>query len=205
MPTGYTDDVQSGKITEFDDFVWRCARGMGALIMMRDEPWGAPIPERFEPSTRYYDKALAEARARLEGLLAMGPLAVREAAQQAYAERVKQDDDCHAKKDEQRARYEAMLAKVRAWAPPTPDHVGLKQFMTEQLADSINFDCSPGGLLTPPKKMEPGDWHQAEIAKARRAVEYHTSERAKEVERTEARNCWLADLRASLTHGATDV
>lgn len=48
MPTGYTANVPDG-IT-FEQFVWQCARGMGALVMMRDEPTGAPIPERFEPS-----------------------------------------------------------------------------------------------------------------------------------------------------------
>ncbi len=48
MPTGYTDAVKDG-IT-FDQFVLGCARGMGALVMMRDEPSGTPIPERFEPS-----------------------------------------------------------------------------------------------------------------------------------------------------------
>lgn len=202
MPTGYTADVQSGKITEFEDFVWCCARGMGALIMMRDEPWGVPIPERFEPSTKYHDEALAAAKARLDELRGMSLLAVREAAQQAYAERVKADDDYRARKDEQRERYKAMLAKVEAWEPPTQDHTGFKRFMTEQLVESIDFDCSPGGLFDPPKKMEPGEWHEAEVAKAMRDIEYHSSARAAEVERTEGRNQWLSALRSSLTTGA---
>lgn len=198
MPTGYTADVQDGKITEFSDFVWRCARGMGALINMRDEPWGAPIPERFEPNTRYYDEALTKSEARLAELRAMSPLAVREAAQQSYAERTRGDHDYAADKDVKRARYEAMLAKVEAWEPPTQDHVGFKDFMADQLRQSIDFDCSPGGYYDAPKKLEPAEWHEAEVKKAERDIEYHTTERTKEITRTEARNQWLAQLRASL-------
>ena len=65
MPTGYTASVADGRVTEFAPFALQCARAMGALIMMRDEPHDAPIPERFEASD-YYSKSLAEARERLE-------------------------------------------------------------------------------------------------------------------------------------------
>jgi hypothetical protein len=36
MPTGYTAAIKDG--ISFEKFVWDCARGMGALVMMRDEP-----------------------------------------------------------------------------------------------------------------------------------------------------------------------
>jgi hypothetical protein len=49
MPTGYTDCVRSGEVTEFADFAMKCARAFGACIEMRDEPSGTPIPEAFEP------------------------------------------------------------------------------------------------------------------------------------------------------------
>jgi hypothetical protein len=197
MPTGYTHAVQDGKITEFEDFVWVCARGMGALINMRDDRADAPIPERFEPSVEYHDNAIVAAQARLQELDGMSPLAVREAAQQAYAEKVKGDDGYEAKKRGWRERYEAMLTKVQAWEPPTQDHAGFKSFMIDQLRQSIDFDCS-GSFYDPPEKLEPADWHRAEVQKAMRDVAYHTAERAKEVERTEGRNRWLAQLRASL-------
>ncbi len=64
MPTGYTADIAKG-IT-FQQYAWSCARAFGALVMMRDEPSDAPIPEAFTPSD-YHVKALAEARAKLAG------------------------------------------------------------------------------------------------------------------------------------------
>jgi len=36
MPTGYTNCIKDG--VTFEQFVWKCARAMGALVMMRDEP-----------------------------------------------------------------------------------------------------------------------------------------------------------------------
>ena len=48
MPTEYTDAIADG--ISFNDFMMKCARGMGALIMMSDEPSDAPILEQFEPS-----------------------------------------------------------------------------------------------------------------------------------------------------------
>ncbi|VTR91619.1 unnamed protein product [Gemmata massiliana] len=34
-----------------------------------------------------------------------------------------------------------MLEHVRAWEPPSTDHENLKQFMIDQLRESIDFDC----------------------------------------------------------------
>lgn len=55
MPTGYTAAVEDGTITEFDDFAWQCARAFGALIMMRDDPMSAPIPQKFEPTAEHVE------------------------------------------------------------------------------------------------------------------------------------------------------
>jgi len=63
MPTGYTYPVQDGKITELRDFALLCTRGFGALIMMRDEPMDAPIPETLGANTQYHDEALARGKA----------------------------------------------------------------------------------------------------------------------------------------------
>jgi hypothetical protein len=46
MPTGYTCDVQNGKVTELKDYLLDCSRGFGALIHMRDERMDTPIKLR---------------------------------------------------------------------------------------------------------------------------------------------------------------
>jgi hypothetical protein len=203
MPTGYTAAVQSGEITEFRDFAMQCARAMGACITMRDEPAGTPIPERFEPHTKYYDEQLAKAEARLAELKAMGPGAAERAAAAAHAEAIRAIESRTAKRDEHRRRYEAMLAKVREWTPPTDDHGGLREFMIEQLTSSIDFDTSDCGC-EPPVALSWQDWLSEQIRKAEQDIGYHAKKRAEEIARTERRNEWIAALRRSL-EGALDV
>lgn len=115
MPTGYTADIAND--ISFEQFVWRCARGMGALIMMRDDPYDAPVPEEFKPST-YNAEALKEAQARLTALRSMTPEQVKVAAEEAYVAEIERWNEHRDEKQSLRKKYDAMLAKVRAWEPP---------------------------------------------------------------------------------------
>lgn len=201
MPTGYTAAVQDGSITTLHEFALQCARGMGALIMMRDEPWGAPIPEKFEPSTKYYDEALAKARAELAEVTSLSNAecearakAEHEKAEQAWAEYV-------AGKRASRERYEAMLAQVEAW---DTDAEGIKEFMLSQLRESITFDCgdyAPSVSALP----SPDEWRAERMKSLAKDIGYHEERRAAEIARTEARNRWLTALRASLPAPAAPV
>jgi len=199
MPTGYTAAIADG--IGFEQFVWSCARGMGALINMRDEPSNASIPERFEPSD-YHARKLEEANAALANLRAMSDDETATAAQEAFAAESKTNADAIARNSELRAKYEAMLVQVQAWQSPTPDHDGFKRFMTEQLTDSIRFDCSARYYEKHKPAQKTGEeWRALQIANELHNVDYHTREHAEEVKRTESRNDWIAALRGSLaTH-----
>jgi hypothetical protein len=195
MPTGYTAAI--AKDITFEQFVMGCSRAMGAMIMMRDEPSDAPIPERFEPSD-YSAKKLAESQAELARLQCFTGNDATGAAKDEYAAAVLQHAE-HAKKDaELRAKYDAMLARVMAWEAPTADHQGFKVFMVEQIKGSIRFDCGMEHYPTPEQKTGAA-WLAAAIAKASKDIAYHSKAHAEEVERTEGRNAWLSALRASLT------
>ena len=193
MPTGYTADVQDGKITDFPTFAIRCARAMGATIMMRDDPLDAPIPE-FEPSDHHI-KRLAESRAELARVEAMSSADVVAACEEANRAARESYDKSVIRTTEVRNRYNAMLAQVVQWVPPTPEHEGLKKFMVEQLRESIRFDCSE---REPPVPQSPADWRADRIASLRRDIEYHEKHDAEERERTAARNEWVRQLRLSL-------
>lgn len=196
MPTGYTHAIEKG--IDFKTFVWSCARGMGALVMMRDKPPDAPIPERFEPSD-YHPKKIEEARATLAKLEAMTPEEAAAGAMAAFNEQVGQREEGIAKADSLRRKYEAMLAQVRAWRPPTKDHEGLRSFMAEQITQSIDFDCNTGFYeRMAPTQMDPMEWLAQEQVKAMKEIGYHAGEQEKEVQRTNERNAWIQALRASL-------
>lgn len=193
MPTGYTADVCDGKQTEFKDFALTCARAFGALIMMRDDPAGAPIPEGFEPSS-WNAQRLAEARDKLAALRTMTPEQAEAAAAESYTEALASHLDYEAKEQATEDRLDAMIAKTEAWVPPTADHVEMKKFMLDQLRISKRGDYRSAR----PEKLSGADWLAAEQKSAERDVGYHAAENAKEIERAKSRTEWVKSLRASL-------
>lgn len=196
MPTGFTYNVGDGTLTDFRDFAMQCARAFGALITMRDEPASAEIPEKFDPSDHHV-KALDEAQARLAALHAMTIDQRQAAADKAHADAVKSWDDYEARKAVTRQRYVLMRAAVDDWKPPTNDHVELKNFMRQQLTDSIDHDCGPAYSPRPlPVKRD--EWFAAAVEKAEHDVNYHMREHSKEIERAASRTAWVAALRKSL-------
>jgi hypothetical protein len=195
MPTGYTAIIEDRADCTFEDYVWRCARAFGAFVLMRDEALDAPIPKAFEPSD-YHVKELAKATRRLAGLRAM-PIEQADAlAKEEYAQAVRE----HAKDSEQQklklARYDAILAKVKAWDPPTPQHQELKKFMEQQIDVSTEFDRQY--VRPEPELLTGAQWLEKEIKSAQWSFDYHTKEDAEERERTAGRNGWVKALAASV-------
>lgn len=193
MPTGYTAAIADG-IT-FKQYAFSCARAFGALVMMRDEPSDAPIPERFEPS-KYHSEALAVASDRLAQLRLMSPADADSAAQAEYAEALCSHNERRAEKLELRSKYEAMLAQVVAWQAPTPGHVEYKAFMEKQILESLEWDCRE--YSDEPVLQGGTVWLTDAIEHVEKNIAYHTMEDAKERERTEGRNTWIKALRDAL-------
>lgn len=195
MATGYTDGVRSGKVTDFHSFAMVCARGMGANIMMRDDPLDAPIQE-YQP-TDYHTKRVEEAREEVKRVKAMTPEECEREAEAEYAKVIAFREEVKQTQAQERARYEAMLASVEAWTPPSADHENFKTFMREQLTESIRFDCS--STFEPAYRQTGIQWRLDRVKKLLDDVHYHASEHEKEVERVNGRNTWNRLLRESLS------
>lgn len=196
MPTGYTADIKDG-IT-FNTFAMNCARAFGACVMLRDEPGGGDkIPDAFEPSN-YHAQQVEKAQDALAEFRALTPSQhMREASKAwdaAETQRIVRLDEKRA----QRKAYEDMLAKVKAWTPPTPEHDGLKEFMRSQIAQSIDFDCDESYCSTPTVRLTGEQWAAQRLAHLQRDIAYHQKEHAEEVQRTSGRTEWVKALRASL-------
>lgn len=191
MPTGYTADVCDGKLTDFKAFAFRCAHNFGA------EGMDSPIPE-FKPSP-YHTEGLEKARLEVARLKA---LTRDEAEAEARAAFRKAMDAHHKHVEEQQAtkgRLLAMRAQVADWQPPTSDHQGLKDFMIEQIDETIRFDCSPSTYYLEKCTPKGGEvWRRERIDEQERSIEYHTKQNAEDVARVAQRNKWVADLRKSL-------
>jgi len=196
MPTGYTAKLYEGKPQTFEEFVLAAAHGMGALIEMRDSSMDAPIPV-FTPS-EYSAERLEKARAALDAL--------QDHDLEWWVRRQRDEAESIAKFEAEaeegraglRARYEGMLAQVDAWVPPTDEHVGLKEFMREQLTSSIEFDAgglSRGWKATPRTVVE---YRGETIARAENEVQAASDALTAERERVRGRNAWVDALFVSL-------
>lgn len=195
MPTGYTAAIKDG--ISFEQFATSCARAFGALVMMRDEPGNAPIPDRFEPSD-FYQKNMESKRAELDRLMAFTTTDIEREAEAEYQAELAEHERCLRDASNLREAYEAMLAKAKAWTPPTSEHVGLRDFMVEQITQSISLDCDTS-YYKAPERIVPAQWIADKIADARESLARYENEHRKEVELTEVRNQWLRALRDSLS------
>lgn len=193
MPTGYTEIIEKG--CTFEEYVWRCARAFGALIMMRDDPLDAPIPEVLSEGN-YHVNALAAARAELERLDGM-TAADRARAAAAYNQtRRVEYKEALEEYNIIRDRYADMLEKVAAWRPPSADHEYMKQFMLDQIHDSRRYEKPP----QEPKDLSAEEWLLTYRNRAIKNIAYHEKAQAEQTARDVERTAWLTKLRASVPY-----
>lgn len=196
MPTGYTDRIKDD--ISFKEFVLSCARAFGALITMRDDSFDTPIPERFEPSD-YHLKEQNKIKEEIEKVSKMDVIDARHEARKDYDREIsyakKRIDEMKGLKE----KYQSMIMKVRAWQPPTPDHIGLKEFMIEHIEKSIDWDCDIKYYANQKIRLVSGEkWLSEKMSSLTRDLQYHIDEYIKECERVESRNQWIKGLRNSL-------
>jgi hypothetical protein len=161
---------------------------------MRDDPMDSPIPDAFVPDT-YHARELAMAREQLADMQSWDDGRWAREAAKTYAKSVTYAQERNAESAVLRQRYEAMLAEVEAWQPPTDEHLRLRKFMTEQLTSSIEHDCWDADE---PVAVAASDYRDQQLARTRWSIEYHSREYDAEVSRAIGRSEWLRDLRASL-------
>jgi len=193
MPTGYTAAIKQG--ISFEEYALSCARNFGALVMMRDDPAGAPIPE-FKPSD-FHKKALAKAKIDLALLKKMSSKDAKEMCEQEFNDACATRTLRLSERAELKCKYEEMLRQVQKWTPPTEEHQGMKAFMQSQIEESIQWDCGVDYLVMP-VKQQPAKWLNDKIVKAIHDIEYSQDHHRDEVEKTDRNNKWVEDLRKSL-------
>lgn len=197
MPTGYTAKLMEEDGVTFKEFALTCARAFGALILMRDDPLDTPIPDAVEPDD-YHQKAVFAAIDELRNLesltaeerIAFGKKRLGDALRSVTASRTLAERE--------NARLDAMLAEVEAWEPPSPDHVGMKKFMVEQLTISRNStDWYAEQVAALTAKTPEAEFADA-VDSAKRNIEYHRKHHAEDVERCQGRTVWIRQLKESL-------
>ena len=189
MATGYVHPVADGEITTLKDFALSCSRAMMALVTLRDEPNGTPIPRELTPNLTYYEERLREAQARLDQLATETEAQRNERVEAEYQEALKSAREYDAKEAVERDRVVTMRAKVEAWQG-APE--GLKEFMLSQIDTSIGkSQYRHADYVT--RRDPDEDWRRAVEAVGRAHADIE-----REHALTKSRNAWLAQLWASL-------
>jgi len=197
MSNGYTYKVKEGEVTELRDFALSCARAIGPCVMLRDCPPDTEIPE-FRVDD-YHAKQQATYQQELDDLRAASDNMIEGIVQAKYERRVQENQQRATSNEEVLARYDAMLAKVCAWTPPTHDHEPLKEFMIEQLEQSKQFDCCATSVHAPAvvkETVEAYRLHREEFYANQ--IMYHAQKHEREVTVTKWRNDYVRALRESL-------
>ena len=197
MPTGYTDIIGSG--ATFEEFARHCAKGMGALIHMRDDPPGATIRERNAGD--YHTKALKKARRKLKKLEETYSYTADLMSEAEYYKELRRYEEGIREKQELELKYCDMLSRVEKWNPPTPDHEGFKQFMADQINKSIEFDCGTKyevEAMRDLKLLTGKEWLEAKKADVLHDIKYHKEGREKEINLAKEANNWIRELKKSL-------
>ena len=198
MPTGYTAKLYEGKPQTFQEFALSCARAFGALISTKEDRMDAPIPEAFEPDS-YYAQAIDRDRQALREIASLSEPECAARAERGYLDAVASHAKSLADSKAIRERYAAMLERVRAWVPPSSEHVGLKNFMEEQLASATKFDdMTEYYERNAPKRKTGAEWQQAQIDALTHSIGYSIEHHAKEHSLAAQRTRWINDLRKSL-------
>ena len=200
MSSGFTAEFEKRE-PSFEEFLWKCARGMGAFIHMREDSMDAPLrlPQENDFGT-YHEDALNKAVRALQDYSTMSTEKAKMLLEKEYETTHKHAKEMINERNTLRKRYESMLAKVKAWQPPTKDHDNFKKFMVEQLEKSIEWDCDvkyyKEQLEAP--RQSPKEWLADMVSQAKRDIEYHTKHLSTDKIRSQERADWIQALMKSV-------
>lgn len=144
MPSVYTEPIYNGEDITFEQFANSCLRNFGIALRWEESAniGRFEIPDKIEPNLSY-EKKYEEAIARYAKFIKNPPS--KEQLEQEYDEYVKsvnaENKDYAERVKALRGRYEAMLAKVTKWEVPSENYQRIKDFMVNQLLESIEKDC----------------------------------------------------------------
>lgn len=194
MPTGYTACVLEG--ADFTTFAKKCILAFGAAVHQRDD--GLDVPYQPRKPSDYHTKALEEAKAKLVELEALTSEQRIAQALLAYKKEQASLLDGLKKRQDDRAKLEAMMEQANTFIPPTPDHENFKKFMVEQLeltmrheGDTSYYEEKLNGLKEPVSEADGNAWFEAQRKGVQWNIDYHTKEGREEVERCENANAWV--------------
>ncbi len=194
MSTGYTENIKNG--VSFENFVLQCARAFGALVTLRDESLTSNVPNEIKPNNYHYD-SWKLAKEKYKKYKKMSLKDAKELAKKEYDRRLEEYNQTINNTRDLEKKYIDMLRKVQNWKPPTKNHINLKNFMIEQIKDSMKFDCNMT-YFNPPALLSPKEYKKEYLKMFINDKKYHLTHYKKEIKSCKEKTKWIQDLKKSL-------
>lgn len=207
MPTGYTAGILDGTTNTFQDFAKLCTRAFGATMHLRDES----LDTEYKPQKpgKYHFEKIEEANKLMQKANSLTDeqlISERKIELKASIELAKKAIE---KETANKEKLEAMLQEAKDFIPPTSEHQGIKDFMVNQIEETIKFDCDStyySELLESSKKelenLDAWSIRSAMIGKAQKDLDYNRTELNKEVARCNNSNQWYAEFLKAISSKA---
>ena len=195
MPTGYTADVIEKDIS-FREFALKCMRAFGALVSCRDDDFNKVITE--VPLSDYHKKALDTAKKELQSFKKKSQDQLTKLAVERIKESYIASRDSRNRTIKENKKLRKMIAQVKKWKPPTPDHSRYKEFMLEQLTISLTDTKYRKVERLSTSKKAIGEWIKGRIESLEKEVEYHERYWTLDQHNNKEANAWLKAIVDSL-------
>lgn len=196
MPTAYTAQLIDENL-DFKTFTLLCARAMGACVMLRDEPLSVlPTLENIHRNSQYYEHKIIELENKVEYLENLSKEAQIAYGQKEIDKAIARTNELNAQRTVENEKLMTMKHKVSSWIPPTKDHIGLQNFMLQQL--DISLDKIP---YRSEVESDPIIQYKKDLAEAKSSKFYNEERHKEEKQRSLERKLWLTDLLKSLPGG----
>lgn len=203
MGTGYTAGILNGSIKTFKQFATQCIRAFGGAIHMRDDDWDAPY--RPDEVDEHYVEQVKECEEKIEKLSKLSNDELIEMRKNDLID----DKNRYLKyikdKEEAKIKLEVFLAEANNYVPPTSEHQGIKDFMIQQLTDTIKWDGDASYYEKEVEKLNKSleniDPYQVRKELMEDAIEDLSRQKrylAEEVSRVNSRNEWSKQYLESL-------
>jgi hypothetical protein len=134
MNSIYVDPLINGQDESFEGFAWRCARSLGFLFHMRNEPFDAPIPRTVTPVNQWEYHLLQSCRNELANLSTKTVDDVAQHLDYEYTCELESYGEHVVRVNAVNQKLDAMIDRVRAWQAPQQLEE-FKRFMVAVLQD----------------------------------------------------------------------
>lgn len=139
MPSSYTAYILEDKLSKPSDFAKLCARAFGACINQRDDSLDAPL-EIPKAETSYCEDCLKDAEKKIQKLARMTKTQRINYGKRVIREGIKSAKASIEKHNRNKEKLEKVLLWVYSYVPPTSEHVNFKDFMVQQITDTLKWD-----------------------------------------------------------------